>query len=338
MTVLQREGAVMRSARLVILVLAAVLGTEVWGTSGASPPPATAKVEHVLLIVLENQEADDVWSNPTFHEIASHGVRFTRSSGIAHPSYPNYLALVGVHIHNTPQDWRDKQRDFADDVPSIVDRLEGKHLTWKSYVEDYPADDRSPDKGCGAAADTPTYVRRHVPLLSFGHIQHSAERCAHVVDAKVFDADIQPGGVFPNYAFYTPNLCHDGHGNQKGCGFGTVGNDEERLTAAAAWLSKRLDTFRSANPDLAAKTLIIVTFDESDNYLPTRNEVFTVFLGDMLKPQQYDGAINHYSVLRTIEDQLGIDPVGDEASLAGPNAPLRTIWMTVAAGQKPKHM
>lgn len=310
----------------VVLGVWVTLSGGAWAAGKVSPTHTRPAVEHVLLIVLENQEADDVWKDATFEEIAARGVGFTRSSGVAHPSYPNYLALVGVHIHKTPKEWRDKQRDFPDGVPSIVDRLEAKQLTWKSYIEDYPTADRSPDKQCGTAADTATYVRRHVPLLSFGHIQHSAERCSRVVDAKAFDADIQPGGSFPNYAFFTPNLCHDGHGSLKGCGFGTTGNDQERLAAAATWLKNFLDTFGTVNPDLAAKTLIVVTFDESDNYLPTRNKVFTVFLGSMVKPQQYDAPINHYTVLSTIEDRLGIDPVGDEASLAGSNAPIRTIW------------
>jgi hypothetical protein len=66
---------------------------------------------------------------------------------------------------------------------------------------------------------------------------------------------------------------------------------------------------------------VIVTFDESEgNARPER--IYTVFLGDMIKPQEVTAAYNHYSVLRTIEDNFGIQPLhknsgGGTASIIG---------------------
>src|SRR5262249_9171531 len=65
-------------------------------------------IQRIILIVLENQDADDVMQDERFRTLASRGALFTRSYGVAHPSYPNYLALVGHHVEL--KDWSDKQK------------------------------------------------------------------------------------------------------------------------------------------------------------------------------------------------------------------------------------
>src|SRR5262249_41746199 len=87
-------------------------------------------VPRIMLIVLENQDADDVMQDKRFLTLASRGALFTRSYGVAHPSYPNYLALVGHHVEL--QDWSDKQKTLSE--ISLANKLEAKGLRWKSYV------------------------------------------------------------------------------------------------------------------------------------------------------------------------------------------------------------
>ncbi len=49
-----------------------------------------------------------------------------------------------------------------------------------------------------------------------------------------------------------------------------------------------------------------MTFDESEAPERKSNHIYTVFLGDMVKPgQKVDTHYNHYDILRTIEDILG---------------------------------
>ena len=65
--------------------------------------------------------------------------------------------------------------------------------------------------------------------------------------------------------------------------------------------------------------MIAITFDEagSDDPLGEANHVFTVLLGDMIKPGTIvDTPFNHYSLLRTIEEnfQLGTLGKNDEYS------------------------
>jgi hypothetical protein len=52
-------------------------------------------------------------------------------------------------------------------------------------------------------------------------------------------------------------------------------------------------------------TLVIVTYDESEGD-DKNDRIYTVFLGDMVKSQTISKEYNHYSVLRTIEDNFSL--------------------------------
>src|SRR4029077_17179089 len=108
------------------------------------------------------------------------------------------------------------------------------------------------------------------------------------------------------YSFYTPNMNHDGHNTT--------------VEVAAAWVKKFLDdTF----PEKLRKgTLVIVTFDDPAGN--KNNRIFPLFLGDMVKeasqqdPKVLDRRYTHYDVLRTIEDNFGLEPLtaNDRAATA----------------------
>jgi acid phosphatase len=104
---------------------------------------------------------------------------------------------------------------------------------------------------------------------------------------------------------------HDGH--------------DTSAQVAGAWVKKFLaDTFPEK---LRQGTLVIVTFDESGGN--SDNRIYTLFLGDMVKPanQQDPKALgklyNHYNVLRTIEDNFGLEPLTANDRNA---APITDIW------------
>src|SRR5205807_2689932 len=53
---------------------------------------------------------------------------------LAHPSLPNYLALVAGSTFGLTRDHVETPLE----AQSIVDRLEQKRLSWKAYAEDFP--------------------------------------------------------------------------------------------------------------------------------------------------------------------------------------------------------
>lgn len=81
---------------------------------------------------------------------------------------------------------------------NIVDLLEAKKISWKSYQEDYPG-------GCNKEMDIDDYARKHNPFMSYTNVQKNKKRCANIVNAKELDKDIKKGQV-PQYVFYTPDV------------------------------------------------------------------------------------------------------------------------------------
>ena len=67
-------------------------------------------------------------------------------------------------------------------------------------------------------------------------------------------------------------------------------------------------------------SVFILTFDEDD--YSAKNRIATIITGQHVIHGTYSETINHYRVLRTIEDAFHLSPVGRSASAA----PILDIW------------
>jgi Phosphoesterase family len=280
-----------------------VYPTVAGGCACSVAPPATGWFERVLIIVLENQDYGKAITDPYLGELARQGANFSNFHGLFHPSYSNYLAMVaGKDIPTI----FDQQRNLNE--CTIADLLKSKGLTWKNYAQGYPtqiAAATAPEQ-CSKDDFAGKYARKHVPFMSFLPIQQ--HQCDNIVGAGQFDDDLN-NHTRPAYAFYTPDLDNDGH--------------DTGLSYAAAWLKGFLEPLRQ-NPSFMKGTLIVVTFDESGTQSRAAgNHIYTVFLGPMVQPQEIKDNYNHYNVLRTIEDNFGLCPLG---AGDGGAKPITSIW------------
>ena len=295
----------------------------------AAQAAARAPARHfdrVVIIVLENGDYEAAIRNKDFAALAARGASFSNFHALFHPSYPNYLAMVAgtdFGIHGRGRFLADRQVNFPNDPAhqTIADRLIASGLDFKNYAEELPEGDcpYRIDSQHVAKRKQGDYVRRHVPFLSFREVQEKwCDRVMRVDSSKgnsllgddsLFVKDAKAGLVA--YSFYTPNMNNDGHNTN--------------VDVAGAWVSKFLD--KTFNEKLRKGTLVIVTFDESDHN--SDNRILTLFLGDMVKPASeqdpkvLDRHYTHYNVLRTIEDNFGLEPLaaGDRAA-----APITDIW------------
>jgi hypothetical protein len=279
--------------------------------------------EHALIIVFENQDYDTVMRDPYFRALAQRGALFTHFNGLFHPSYANYLAMIGGKYFGTI---KDDQRDIPRSERTIADLLEARGLTWKQYAEGYPGHCYT-----GKSASGSLYERKHVPFMSFESVTKDPARCAQVVAADAFDRR-----NLPSFAIYSPDMCHDGHDicgsvldQVKGWagslpGARQVGLRNRKLDQAADWLEGFLEPIL-ADPVAMKDTLIVVTFDESDD--DANNHIYTVFLGGMVQPgTKVDACYDHYNLLRTIEDNFGLGTLGAEDERSSPI--VSDVWRT----------
>lgn len=110
-------------------------------------------------IVFENTDLVVASELSYFKELASKGRLYANMHGVAHPSQPNYIAMVAGTTFGFLS-------DDNIDIPgsNLADLLEARHLTWKTYQENYPGNCYI-GKGLNDL-----YERKHNPFMSFDNV------------------------------------------------------------------------------------------------------------------------------------------------------------------------
>jgi len=234
--------------------------------------------DRVLIVVLENQPLRASMKNSLMRDIISKGTLLAQYYALTNPSQPNYIGLLAGDLLGVSGDG---VYNLA--ATNLVDLMEEKNVTWKSYQEHYPGNCFAGDTGDGL------YKRKHNPFISFDNIRDNPQRCANIVDASELLQDLKDGTV-PQYSFYTPNMDNNGH--------------DTGLKYAASWLSKSflptyLDLFNSTG-----NSLLVITFDEG---VPGDNQIYTLLIGSMIPEDNIDNTrYTHYSLLRLVEENFGL--------------------------------
>ena len=99
----------------------------------ASTTSVASTFSNILVIILENTDYTAAIADPNLAAFASSGVLFSNWDAIGHPSQPNYIALTSGSTNGVTND-----NPITINVQNVVDLLEAKGLTWKSYQENWP--------------------------------------------------------------------------------------------------------------------------------------------------------------------------------------------------------
>ncbi len=117
----------------------------------------------------------------------------------------------------------------------------------------------------------------------------------------------------PQVAIVVPNQTNDMHN-------GTIQQGD-------SWLKHNIDAY--VKWAQSHNSLLIVTWDEDDG--SGDNRIPTLFVGPMVKAGSYSQRIDHYDVLRTLEDMYGLKPLGHSAKAH----PITGIWVDRPAAPSP---
>jgi hypothetical protein len=281
-------------------------------TPGPSPTPPVSGIppfSHIFTIIFENHEYNEIIGNPAapyFNTLAQQYGLATNYYALRHPSLPNYIALTAGSPFTITGDCR---TCFLN-VPTIADQIEHVGKTWRAYMEGLP----SPCFLGNAGA----YAQRHNPFIYYDAIRLNPTRCANIVPFTQFATDLQQH-TLPNYAWITPDTCHDMHDCAIAVGDAWLKTVVPQILASSAWQQNGV---------------LFILFDEgSTNAGCCSNaiggKVATIVISPLGKPA-YQSVVpyTHYSLLRTIEDAWGL-PELEHAACAC--APPMTDFFTVAA-------
>ena len=244
---------------------------------------------HVVVVIEENHSYSEIMGSsqaPYINTLASEGAVFTHSYGVSHPSEPNYLALFSGSTHGVTTD----NCPLTFSSAALESQLHAAGKTFKGYSEELPS--------AGSMVCTYNdYARKHVPWTDF-----STGKSTDNLPFSSF-----PAGSFatlPTVSFVIPDLMDDMHNGS--------------IQQGDAWLQQHLLKYvtwaRNNN------SLLILTFDEDDS--SSGNHILTLFAGPMVKPGMYTQSINHYNVLRTIEQMYKLPYLGKAATAT----PITNIW------------
>jgi len=265
------------------VVVGALIAVSAMPSAAPVQAAAVPAFSHVFVVVMENHSYSEIIgssSAPYINSLTTQGAVATSYYGVAHPSLPNYLALAGGSTFGIASDCTTCWINAA----NIGDTLESAGKTWKAYQESMPS-------SCFVGDSSP-YAQKHNPFIYFNDIRTNSTRCnAHEVPYTQLATDLQSTSTTPNYAFITPNMCNDMH--------------DCTVATGDAWLKQQIPLILGSAAFKTQSSLLAITWDEDDS--SSSNQVPLILLGSGVAPGGRSSVpYNHYNLLRTIEDALGL--------------------------------
>jgi hypothetical protein len=279
-------------------------------------PSGVPLFTHVFVIVMENTSQATLkaaTNTPYLTGLYSNAAWGTDYHGVAHPSLPNYVALTsgstqGIGCDCLPTgtactgglDCNALVHSCACNKTTdhVGNQLESAGKTWRAYAEDAAT-------ACNVT-DSGGYATKHVPFLYFDDVQTNTTRCmSHVVDyAASLPGDLS--GTTPNFVFIAPNLTHDMHDPFPASATNYANGD--------TWLGVEVPKIQATSAYKQGGVIVIV-WDEDDasGGLTGSDDPVPIFV---LSPLAKTGGFmatahaDHYALLATIEDGLGVGRIG----------------------------
>jgi len=255
------------------------------------------KPDHIVVLILENHAYSQIIgssSAPYINALSTdaYSATFTNSYGIGHPSQPNYLELYSGSNQGITNDSHPANAPFT--TQNLGKQLIGASKSYKTYSESLPS--------VGYNGDTyGTYARKHNPGANWMGTGTNQIPASTNQPFTAFPTDYTK---LPTVSFVVPNQNDDMH--------------DGSISTGDSWMKNHLDKYVQW-----AKThnsLLILTFDEDDS--KHSNRIVTILTGSVVKRGQYSNTINHYNVLRTIEDMYSLSHAGSASSAT----PITNCW------------
>ncbi len=253
---------------------------------------------------MENLSASGALAVPSIAALAHRYAWASSWYATAHPSLPNYLALVSGRTWGVSSDCT----GCLQPGPDLGAQLEAAGISWGAYFEGMPSPCFLGDQSADGS-----YAAKHDPFRYFLDVRDSPAACAHLQPLGALVPLLQgPAAAVPRVVWVTPSMCHSGHDCSPATAGAWLSSFVAQVTASAAW---------------RAGGLLVVTWDEGSGDAgvdPTTGavssqggggRVLTLVVAPGIPPGTTVAvAYTHVSLLRTIEDALGLPLLGHAAS------------------------
>ena len=250
-----------------------------------SPTPVAAK-PHVFIIVMENKSPSQALRGTYTASLAQRYALLTNYQAVAHPSLPNYLALTSGNTWGITDDGY-----YQLPRGGLGDQLTAAGISWRAYMEGMSGD---------CLTDEGNYAVRHNPFAYY------SGRCpTNVVSFDRLAGDLAANT--PQFVWITPDMCNDTHDCPLQTGDTWLAQTVPQILDSAAWKQNGV---------------LFIVWDEAED--ARSNAVAALVIAPKLKARTSAMAYDHYSLLATIEDRLGVRRLGNAASASAINDVIAT--------------
>jgi phosphatidylinositol-3-phosphatase len=272
------------------------------GSRCGSVPPGSATYSQVIWLWMENHSYQRIigsGSAPYLNSLAEKCGLATNYHNVTHPSLPNYIAAtsgVGGRVLERFRSDCDPSPACSTRATSIFDQA----ADWRAYEESMPtACDRR---------DSGDYAVRHNPPPYYRDLAGCQRRDLRFASLA---GDLAHDSI-PAFSFITPNLCHDTH--------------DCPVESGDRWLASEVPQIIESRAYRSGHTVLFISYDEGEggsatdcatNQTDVGCQVATVVVSPSTPAgARSDQLFNHYTLLRTTEDLLGLPNLGKAAGAA----------------------
>jgi phospholipase C len=293
-------------AAAALLSLGGLAGAVVAQPAAAATGPCGTRTtaptySHVIWIWEENHSYGSIIGSsqaPYINSLATECGLATNYHNLSHPSLPNYVGAtsgLAVGSLSTFDSDCNPSTSCSTSAPSVF----GQGESWKAYEETMPSNCRKSNSG--------SYAVRHNPPPYFT----SLTTCATFdVPFTQLATDLS-AGTLPAFSFITPNVQDDMHD-------GTIAQGD-------TWLKNNLPAILNSSAYTSGSTAVFITWDEGSGGSTGENcatntsdqscHVVTLVISPSTVAGSTSGTLfNHYSLLGTAEQLLGLPKLGQAAS------------------------
>jgi hypothetical protein len=292
-------------------VPASAAGPRMCGVTKRAP-----KYTHVILIMEENTSYGSIVgsrSAPYINTVINACGLATNYHNITHPSLPNYIAITSGTPFSALTPFL-PDCSPAEDCESRADNIFNELGTrWKGYAESMPAECDKSDSG--------PYAPRHNPAVYYADLTNCVTNDVPLgtPSSSRLLKDFAKERTAPAFTTLTPNLCDDMHGSP-GC-------PAHLILAGDNWLKRWLSLITRTAVYRRHDTAILIVWDEGEpgtadeNCQADHSDRSCHVPAIVIAPSVKNGTksrrpLNHYSVLRTVEDLLGVARLGSAKTAA----------------------
>ncbi len=300
------------------------------------PTSTVGQIDHVQLIYMENKGVGNIIGSPNapfINSLINSQDYVANYYALGHPSNPNYFRIMGG------SDFGIAYNPVSNviDAPSLMQEMDQQGISWVGYAQGMPFP--------GATTAHGTYAPDALPFLEFKYVFNNtpAYLQTHLQPTTQLSGDLANPNTAPRFAWIAADSANNMEGpvNTPGSigrwALSQLTNHQYNVAAGDAFVQQQVQTIEASPTwNSSQSDVIYVTMDEDSNNLSLGlgnqgNHVVMIAIPNQaaidagMQPGPYvvNGYANQYSLMSTIEYNMGVSPLTANDMYA---PPMNGLW------------